>query len=573
MARRFFALAIFFFLLAACGAQSPSEKPEAKVDAIFAKMDTTVSPGCALSVIRDHRIIYERGYGMADLEHNVPITPTTVFHVASMSKQFTAASILLLAQEGKLSLDDPARKYVPELPDFGKPVTIRELLHHTSGLRDQWDLLDLSGWRISQDLITDDDVMYVVSHQKELNFAPNTQYLYSNTGFTVLAQIVARVSGQSLRAFTTARIFEPLGMKNTHFRDDFQEIVKNMAYGYAPAGDTFQTSVTNFNTVGATSLLTTVEDLALWDENFYNPRVGGASLIHDLQVKGKLNNGEEINYAAGLVITKYRGLNIVDHGGADAGYRADLIRFPDQHFSVACLCNLSAANPSGLAQKVAEVYLGNEMKPAEAAHAEGTPGITLTPEQMQAKVGTYVNVRDQDDVVRWVMKDGQLQVGNAGDDTYPVKALSETQFHLVNGAEQLTFLAEQAGSPHRFTITHGDGMTETYAGSAAFTPNDKELAEYAGMYSSAEIDPVYEIRLGHVHVVGDGPEHEHDGLLLVRLKNSPDPMDPVTRDFFTAGVGKIRFTRDAKGKVNGFLLTTGRVINLRFVRGRAAIAG
>ena len=234
---------------------------------------------------------------MADLDHNIPITPTTVFHVASMSKQFTAASILLLAQENKLSLDDPVRKYIPELPDFGTPVTIRELLHHTSGLRDQWDLLDLSGWRYSHDLITDADVLYVVSHQHGLNFPSNTKYLYSNTGYTLLAQIVARVSGQSLRSFTTTRIFAPLGMKNTHFRDDFDEIVRNMAYGYVPSGDTYRLSVTNFDTVGATSLLTTVEDLALWDENFYTARIGGPALIQQLQERGKLNNGKQIDYA------------------------------------------------------------------------------------------------------------------------------------------------------------------------------------------------------------------------------------------------------------------------------------
>jgi len=571
MPRRRFALALLASILPLCAAQSaPSHQPEAQVDAIFAKMDTTVSPGCALSVIRDHRIVYERGYGMADLDHNVPITPASVFHVASMSKQFTAASILLLAQEGKLSLDDPARKYVPELPDFGTPVTIRELLHHTSGLRDQWDLLGLSGWRYSQDLITDADVLYVVSHQKELNFAPNTRYLYSNTGYTILAQIVARVSGQSLRAFTTARIFAPLGMNHTHFRDDFKEIVKNMADGYTPANDTFKRSVTNFNTVGATSLLTTVEDLASWDENFYNPRVGGPSLIHDLQVRGILNNGETIDYAAGLVIGKYRGLATVDHAGADAGYRADLLRFPDQHFSVACLCNLSTANPSNLTRKVADVYLASAMQPAEAA-APAPPPFPLTPRQMQARVGLYVNVQDPDDVVRWIVKDGQLQIGNADDDTYPVTATSESHFRLPNAPDELTFLPAQPGTLQQLAIRHGDGKVETFSAAPAFTPTDAQLSEYAGAYSSPEIDPLYEIKFAHLHVSGDGPEHAFAGLALIRLKNDPDPLQPVTRDFFTAGVGKIRFTRDAHGRITGFLLTTGRVINLRFVRGRPAI--
>ena len=197
-------------LLSTCAVAQPpqpgTENLTARVDAVFQAMDSTVSPGCALSVMKNGKIIYQRGYGMADLDHNVPITPMTVFHVASMSKQFTAASIFLLAKQGKVSLDDPVRKYISELPDFGTPVTIRELIHHTSGLRDQWDLLALWGWRYSLDLITNDDVMYVVSHQKELNFPPGTKFLYSNTGYTLLGEAVKRVSGQSLREFTTANI-------------------------------------------------------------------------------------------------------------------------------------------------------------------------------------------------------------------------------------------------------------------------------------------------------------------------------------------------------------------------------
>ena len=267
MGTRLLVLAVLSFLTVSCApgqhAAAPAGSPSARVDELFQKMDSTVTPGCALAVVKDGRILYERGYGMADLDHNVPITPATVFHVASMSKQFTAASIVLLAQEGKLSLDDPVRKYIPELPDFGIPITIRQLIHHTSGLRDQWDLLGLAGWRYSLDLITDDDVLAVMSRQRDLNFPPGTRHLYSNTGYTLLAQIVKRVSGQSFREFTTSHIFQPLQMNNTRFRDDHAEVIKNIAYGYQPAQNAFLISITNFDTVGATSLLTTVEDLAL----------------------------------------------------------------------------------------------------------------------------------------------------------------------------------------------------------------------------------------------------------------------------------------------------------------------
>ena len=245
-------------------------------------MGLHVSPGCALSVIKDGQIIYKRGYGIADLDHDIPINPETVFHVASISKQFTAAARSFCScRNDKFSLDDDVHKYIPELPDFGVPITIRQLTYHTSGLRDQWELLGLAGWRYSLDLITDDDVLELVSRQKELNFKPGDQHVYCNTGYTLLAQIVKRVSGQSLREFTARRIFIPLGMKNTHFRDDHAEIVKHIAYGYIDASGSngYRLSVTNFDTVGATSLMTTVEDLARWDDNFYHPRVGGPELV------------------------------------------------------------------------------------------------------------------------------------------------------------------------------------------------------------------------------------------------------------------------------------------------------
>ena len=217
---------------------------------------------------KDGKLIYSRGYGMANLDHSIPNTPQTPFHVASVSKQFTAASIVLLAQEGRLSLDDDVRKYLPEVPDLGATITLRQLIHHTSGIRDQWELLGLAGWRYSLDRINDDDVLRLMTRQRKLNFAPNSRYMYSNMGYTLLALVVKRVSGQSLREFTTERIFKPLGMGNSHFRNDHAEIVPGFANGYERADDSFRTSVTNFDTTGATSLLATAEDLLRWDENF-----------------------------------------------------------------------------------------------------------------------------------------------------------------------------------------------------------------------------------------------------------------------------------------------------------------
>ena len=345
---------------------------------------------------------------MANLDHDIVITPSTVFHVASISKQFTAAAVLLLARDGKLSLDDDVRKHVPELPDFGTPITIRHLIHHTSGLRDQWELLILAGWRYSLDLITDDDVLQLMARQKALNFRPGAEHLYCNTGYTLLATIVKRVSGQTFRDFTTARLFKPLGMTRTFFRDDHAEIIKGQAYGYVPDRDTFRLSATNFDTVGATSLHTTVEDLALWDRNFDDGRVGGQELLAALLKKGTLSSGEELAYASGLTLGTYRGLAIVEHGGADAGYRANFIRFPDQRTSVVCLCNVSSANPSNLTRSVADIYLADKLGPGPVVATDERPAVPLSAGELGRYQGLYWQP-GTDNYRRLVAKNGALE--------------------------------------------------------------------------------------------------------------------------------------------------------------------
>jgi CubicO group peptidase (beta-lactamase class C family) len=572
MSRFLLAAMILFSLDVSVSAQttSPGSAPQsdlnARVDKLFEKWNRTDSPGCALSVMKDGRIIYEHGYGMADLDHDVTITPSTVFHVASMSKQFTAASILLLAQQGKLSLDDDVRKYIPELPDFGTPITIRHLIHHTSGLRDQWDLLELAGWRYSLDLITDDDVMSVITRQKELNFKPGDRHLYSNTGYTLLALIVKRVSGMSFRDFTTKNIFEPLGMKNTHFRDDHGEIVKNNAYGYEKAKGAagFRLGNTNFDTVGATSLHTTVEDLALWDENFYHPHVGGSDFVSQMLQRGKLNSGEQLDYAFGLVLGNYNGLPTVDHGGGDAGYRSDMTRFPEQHFSSAVLCNSSDTDPTSLVRKVADIYLTQEMKSAapsatSAATPESSAAIQLTVQQLSDIAGLYWN-REDDHFVKVYLKEGKLHVIFGGDADFTLKPVSTTYFHLaeVSFGDQVNLRFELAGQgkPRRLLETFGDGKPTVYESVESFIPSTAGLSVYAGEYTSEEIDPVYRVIL------------KDDGLTLARLKHNPTVLVPCVRDTFSSSLGTVRFTRDANHHVSGFVLNGGRVRNFQFTRRR-----
>lgn len=353
-------------------AQVPAHRPDSlqlQVDRIFAEWDKPESPGCALGVIRKGSFVYKRGYGSANLELGVPITPATVFDIGSTSKQFTAASIVLLAQQGKLALDDDIRKYLPEIPAYTRPITIRHLLHHTSGLRDYLTLMFLKGIA-TEDLTDDEDALALIARQRETNFAPGDEHLYSNSGYFLLSVIVKRASGKSLREFANATIFTPLGMRDTHFHDDHTMIVPRRASGYSPRDSGgFQIDMSDFEQTGDGAVMTTVEDMLLWDRNFYRPAVGGQAMLDALHTTGTVSGGKPLTYALGLAVSTHRGARIVSHGGAWAGYRADLIRFPEHELSVACLCNLGNISPSALARRVADVYLAGQLEPAVAAAA------------------------------------------------------------------------------------------------------------------------------------------------------------------------------------------------------------
>jgi CubicO group peptidase (beta-lactamase class C family) len=532
--------------------RSEPQNETVRVDQLFQQRDKPNSPGCAVAVMKDGRIVHKRGYGMADLDRGEKITPATVFHVGSISKQFTAAAVLILEHEGKLSLDDAVKTYVPELPDFGVKITLRHLLHHTSGLRDQWELLRLAGWRPS-DLITDEHVLTIMSRQRTLNFPPGSEFLYSNTGFTLLAQVVKRVSGRTFRNFTTERMFQPLVMEHTHFRDDHAEIVNNIAYGYRQMGNRFDLYVPNFDTVGATSLLTTVEDLALWDENFYTARVAGEAIIKELQEPGRLDDGTAIDYAAGLVVTKYRGLKIVEHAGEDAGYKAHMMRFPGQHFSVATLCNLASSNPGALNRKIADIYLASELASAEAAEVDFATSPQPGPDRLAALAGVYVDPDDGIRVLRLHVEDGKLWGGGLNGKGYELRAIGDTRFRYVVFQTELSFRQDETGTPTGFTARTKEGKSFKFSRAIAYQPTVAQLEDFTGVFRSDEIDPPYEVII-------------KDGQLVVRSKVADVPLLPVTTDLFVNGQDRIRFTRNAEGHVSGALLSTARIRNFRFER-------
>ena len=424
-------------------AQNPATW-QRRVDRIFAQWDRWDSPGCAAALYREDKVLYARGYGMADLEHNVPITPQTVFYAGSVSKQFTAFAAALAIQQGHVGLDDSIRKHLPELPAYADAITVRHLVHHTSGLRDFYTLLSIAGRR--QDSLFDNpSILRIAARQKALNFPPGADYLYSNTGYTLLAMIVGRATKMSFGEFTKTQIFDPLGMTVSHFGDDASKLVRDRAYGYTwgPKGEP-RLDTPGGERVCAGGLFTNVRDLLRWDQNFYSARVGGRALIEQAEAPGALASGKPLTYAWGLQIGKYRGLRVIEHGGSLGGYRAHLARYPDQHFSVAVLCNLSSITPGTLVQQIADVVLVDRLtepkraaQPAAPAGRGGQPADAAAPVSdaigsPEDAAGVYVS--DEIDATFTVTaRDGRLML-QRGDDLEPqvLQRAPDGQFRFRN---------------------------------------------------------------------------------------------------------------------------------------------
>ncbi|MFT3775903.1 MAG: serine hydrolase domain-containing protein [Minicystis sp.] len=544
--RLLLALVAALTLLPACAASPPPsalpsrESPDPRalaVDRLFARWARPDSPGCAVAVSEDGRVLHARGYGMADLEHGIALSPGTSFHVASVSKQFTALAVLMLAHEGRLSLDDDVRRHVPEVPAFGGArITLRHLLHHTSGLRDQWSLLRLAGFR-PEDVITDADVLDIVSRQQELNFAPGEEHLYSNTGYGLLAIVVQRLTGKPLNDFASARIFGPLGLSGTHFHADHTSLVPGRSYGYERrGGDGYRLRNPPFDTVGASSLHSTPLDLVRWSDALADGRAAGPAVTALMIAPGRLADGTVLPYAAGLQIGSYRGLPTVEHGGADAGFRAEILRFPAQRLAIACTCNIAEARPQELAHSIADIYLEGRLAPRPEA-----PSMAADP----ARAGTYYNPR-REEILRVEHRDNQLSITGV-----PLAPLAEGRFRL--GTTEIAF---RANGPRVTLERTPQGLpTVGYERVDPPHPTAADLAPIAGVYESPELDARYTLT-----VTGD--------TLSVRPPRTPARrLAPVSPDVFADDDGRvIHIVRAADNHVTGFTLSTGRVRRLRFVR-------
>lgn len=553
---KFYIPVILLLLLVGCQPQEnatnqTSANPD--IDNIFADWDDISTPGAALGVIQNGELIYAKGYGSADLEHDIPITPSSVFYLGSVSKQFVTFAILLLEEEGKLNLDDEIQVYLPDFPRYDSPLTIRNFIHHTSGVRDYLTLMAIKG-RSYLDHITAEEVYELISKQKELNFTPGEKYLYSNSCYFMLSMIVEEASGQSLREYARENIFEPLEMNNSLFYDDNTDLIKNRVFSYEKTEDAFDNLILRFDMVGSGGVYSSIEDLVKWDQNFYTNKLGkgGQAIIEKMHEDGVLNNGESAGYAYAVVNGEYKGLRTVSHGGSLAGYRSTLTRFPDQQFSVIILANRSDANPTSKAYEVADYYLIDELKveqPEAPAQEQASETLEkITPDQMtgsyEIEPGIYAEVTLQDDTLFMLQKWNNL--------SYPLLPVEGNTFTESENGVKFTFSMLENDYARQLTIDQNEN--ETIANRIEdIDMTGVRLEDYAGDFYSDELDASAQIFL------------DTDTLYLAIGNRTPMTMDLYKPDQFISQRLQTRFQRDQEG-INQFEIDAGRVTNLKFIR-------
>lgn len=549
-------LILFFsFVTVKTHAQLLPDSTLKKIDGLFKKWDNYNSPGCAIGIIRNDSLIYAKGYGMANLEYGIRITPETIFHIASVSKQFTAYAIVLLAKQGKLQLDDDVRKYLSWFPDLKVKITIRNLLNHTSGIRDQFNLLAIAGTRLD-DVITQEQIIKILSHQQTLDFNPGERFNYSNSGFTMAAEIVKSVTGQTLRQFTDSAIFKTLGMNNTHFHDDYTEVVKNRSYSYERIDSLhYSNSILSYSQVGATGLFTNINDMSKWVMNFYDFKVGGQEAIEQLTQKSKLNNGIESPYALGIGVETNKGWKLFAHDGSDAGYRTVMVVFPDLKMGLLVFSNLGEIIPGSKALEIANLLTTDTTQ----------KNVTEIPKEVDSN---YAILKD---TLRFKSYMGDYIANDGSQCSFKMERQkvywqSYGNSSLLMKADKDTFIVFQH-SPIKFvfsTMATGDKLIKVYTNGneqrfIKFTldsnQTDKQLQAYTGIYYCPELDCKYGIDLQDHHLLLTNGKYQ-DTKLTLRGK------DHLLTDLWW--IKHLVILRDVKSKIIGFEVNNDRIMHLRF---------
>ncbi|BFP41428.1 hypothetical protein FGF1_22730 [Flavobacteriaceae bacterium GF1] len=529
-----------------------------KVNRLFEEWNTEGSPGASVVVVHNGNIIHSKGYGSANLEYAVPNTPETVFHVASISKQFTAFAIALLESQDRLSLEDDIRNYLPKLPDFGHKITIDNLIHHTSGLKDHGNLLSLAGWR-HDDVKTQQQILGLVQKQETLDFVPGEEFVYSNTNYDLLAQIVEKVGGQGFSEWTRENIFKPLGMDTTFFNDSHERVIQDRGYSYKKDGKGYKKEVLNYAYFGSTSLFTTVGDLARWANNFKTMELGNEQIMAKMHQQGVLNNGETTPYAFGQLIESHKGLRMVSHGGADAGYRTYMARIPDHDFSVAVLCNLGSMNPIKLAKHIIDIYLEAYL---EKENSKEENKSTDMEQQVVAKIETSTLKRYEGRyelmeniiITIWLEENGLKGNITGKRDVHEFVPISQSEFHIPTLAATITFSSNKNDGNDELVFKKGArSITARRVGS--FNPNTVDLEEYVGTYFNGELSVFYTLMI-------------RDGKIIAQQKRLDDIILVLShQDFFVGDqwfFKNVEMVRNDDDTVWGFKVSGKRARNIPF---------
>jgi len=547
-------LTIIFECTIKAFAQSLPDSTIKKIDSLFLKWNTAISPGCTVGIVRNDSLIFSKGYGMANLEYAISNEPLTLYHMASVSKQFTAFSIILLARQGKLKLDDDIHKWLPWFPDLKEKITIRNLLNHTSGIRDQWQLLAISGTRLD-DVITQDQIIKILSKQQALNFKPGDKYSYSNSGFTMLAEIVKAASGQTLRQFTDSAIFKPLGMTSTHFHDDYTEIEKNRSYSYDRKDSShFTNAVLSYSVSGATSLFTNINDMSKWVMNFYDHKVGDQKDIDLLTQKGKLNNGKELSYALGIVSDTYNGWRQYSHSGGDAGYRTHVAVFPDLKMGFIVFSNLGDFNPGEKVYAIAEFFIKDTAVKKEGVkkdQRDSAAAVLKDTLSIKKFTGNYIG--EEGLPFSFDIRNNQLHYHIFNENNFLLKELKDT--FSIPQAPEIKFIFGIKGKDTTVDLITPDQLFHLKKYIKDTSQTNDFLKKYTGVYYCPELNCKYGIDLKDHHLILTNSKYNDAKLTLIGK-------DHLMNDNWW--INHLMMKRDSKNNIIGFEVNSGRIMHLKF---------
>lgn len=523
---------------------------ENKIDAIFKDIKDT-NPGVSLAILKNNKVIIQKNYGLANLEYQIPITNKTVFHAASVSKQFTVFALLLLEADGKLSLDDDVRKYIPELNGFNHKITLRNLANHTSGIKDQHNLGRLAGWN-SSDIITNDQVLNLLYHQKSLNFSPNEQFMYSNSGYTLLAEVISRVSKKPFHDFVKERIFTPLGMNQSQFVNKSESLIKNKAYAYYSKNGKYQKDLFLNSSVGATNLSTTVNDLSKWSKNFSEHTIGNKSIFKKMKSLQPLNNGKRYGYGLGLFINKYKGIQKIEHSGIDASYQAYIGWFPKQKLSIIYLSNNGDLNGGRNIYKITNLLLDKYATKTAAKRKLLSKKIITNHysiSELKKYEGYYWNSKERFSRQLKVENDKLNYIGGDGKST-SLSSVNKDEFQFNAKTYTGVIIKEDT-----MRVILDDGYVLNFEKYTPANHTKKTIEKYLGSYYSNELNTFYTFYA------------KENNLIANHQRTGDFKLESISNDFFIGNKGSFRnvkFTRNKKNKITGFYVSSSRAKNILF---------